>query len=108
WLVIVTSSAAWEKLWSPEPRIGFLAHARMLAEQLAAGAVPPDKLAQTHQLIFNDRLDAVLTALFLAITWVVTLDMLRVCWCALSGRRYPPSTESPHVPSRLVEDWVRD
>ncbi|MEW6613486.1 MAG: carbon starvation CstA family protein [Pseudomonadota bacterium] len=108
WLVVVTTSAAWEKLFSPEPRIGFIAHAHDLAQKLAAGALPPDKAAQAPQLIFNDKLDAVLTAFFLITTWVLVLDTLRVCYRALRRLPVPPISESPHEPSRLVEDWVRD
>jgi carbon starvation protein len=35
-------------------------------------------------------------------------DMLRVCARHVSGKAVLPVTESPHIPSRLVEDWVRD
>ncbi|MGH8593555.1 MAG: carbon starvation CstA family protein [Gammaproteobacteria bacterium] len=108
WLVIVTSTAAWEKLFSLEPRVGFLAHARDLADKLAAGLLPADQAVQAPQLIFNDRLDAVLTVLFLATTWVLVFETLRVCHSVLSGRRYPPLSESPRMPSRMAEDWVRD
>ena len=108
WLVIITSTAAWEKLFSSDVRVGFLAHARDLADKVAAGALPPDKLAAAPHLIFNDRLDAALTAFFFITIWVLVLDMLRVCARALRGRIEPPLTEAPHVPSRLVEDWVRD
>lgn len=108
WLVTITSTAAWEKLFSPEPRIGFIAHANELATRLASGAIPPEKFAQTQQLIFNDRLDAVLTMLFLVLTWVLVFDTLRVSRRALSGRIHPPLSEAPHEPTRLVEGWVRD
>ncbi len=108
WLVIVTSTAAWEKLFSGEARVGFLAHARDLADKLAAGLLPADQAVQAPQLIFNDRLDAVLTVLFLATTWVLVFETLRVCHSVLSGRRYPPLSESPRMPSRMAEDWVRD
>lgn len=108
WLVIITSSAAWEKLFSPELRIGFLAHAADLSDKLAAGSLDAAKAASAPQLIFNDYLDATLTAFFLTVTWVLVLDMLRVCYCAVSGKEHPPLSESPHIPSRLVEDWVRD
>ncbi|MBI5135922.1 MAG: carbon starvation protein A [Nitrospirae bacterium] len=108
WLVVITSTAAWQKLFSPELRVGFLAHARDLAAQAAAGALPPDKLAAVPRLIFNDWLAAALTGFFLLTTWVLVLDMLRVCRRAVTGRAHPPLSEAPHIPSRLVEDWARD
>ena len=56
WLVTVTSSAAWEKLFSPDLRVGFLSHADDLTAQLAAGTLVGDAAAQASRLIFNDRL----------------------------------------------------
>ena len=108
WLVIITSSAAWEKLFSEEVRIGFLAAARDLADKLAAGALPPEKLAAAPQLIFNNQLDAALTGFFLITTWVLVFDTLRVCYCVVSGRSHPPLSEAPHVARNAAESWVRD
>ncbi|WP_045225207.1 carbon starvation CstA family protein [Methyloterricola oryzae] len=108
WLIIITSTAAWEKLFSPELRVGFLAHASDLAAKLAAGSLPAGQLASAPQLIFNDYLNAALTAAFLGITWILLLDTLRVCACVMTGRPHPPSSESAHIPSRLTEVWVRD
>jgi carbon starvation protein len=108
WLVVVTSTAAWEKLFSPDLRVGFLSHANDLAAELAAGTLLGDAAAQAPRLIFNDRLDAGLTLFFLITVWVLVVETARVCHAALSGRRCPPLTETPHIPSRLVEDWVRD
>ncbi|MGQ0657963.1 MAG: carbon starvation CstA family protein [Chromatiales bacterium] len=108
WLVTITTSAAWQKLFSPEVRVGFLAHARDMGEKLAAGAMSQDMAAQAPQLIFNDRLDAVLTFFFLVTTWVLVIETARVCRAALTGKRCPPFAETPHIPSRLVEGWVRD
>jgi carbon starvation protein len=42
------------------------------------------------------------------VLWVVLLDMVRVTYRYLANKPLLPLTESPHVPSRLVEDWVRD
>jgi carbon starvation protein len=108
WLVVVTSSAAWEKLFSPDLRVGFLSHANDLAAQLTSGSLVGAAAEQAPRLIFNDRLDAALTAFFLITVWVLVVETARVCYAALSGGRCPPLAESPHVPSRLVEDWVRD
>ncbi len=98
WLVTVTTTAAWGKIFSPEPRIGFLAHAQDLAAQLASGLLPAEKAAQAPQLIFNDKIDAALTLIFMAATWILVFETVRVCFCALTGRRHPPPSESPYLP----------
>jgi carbon starvation protein len=100
WLVAMTSWAAWEKLFSPELRVGFLSHAGDLAAKLSSGTLPPDVAAKAPQLIFNDRLDAALTVFFLAVTWIMVIDTVRVCACVLTGRRHPPLSETPYVPKR--------
>lgn len=108
WLVAVTSTAAWEKLTSDDTRIGFLAGARDLAARLAAGALPPARAEVAPQLIFNLHLDAGLTLVFVTLLWLILFDMLRVCGRYLLGKPVLPVSESPHRPSRLVDDWVRD
>jgi carbon starvation protein len=79
-----------------------------MAAKLAAGALPPEKAAVAPQLIFNQQLDAYLTMFFVVVLWVVILDTVRVTYYYLGGKPLLPSTEAPHEPSRLVEDWVRD
>ena len=108
WLVTVTTSAAWEKIMSTDVRIGFFAAADDMAGKLAAGVLPPDKAAVAPQLVFNQQLDGWLTLFFVLVLWTVVLDMLRVCVRHMKGKPVLPVTESPHTPSRLVEDWVRD
>src|SRR5687767_14852858 len=66
WLAIVTTTAPWQKLVSADPPIGFLAAADQLADKLAAGALKPEQAAVAPQLIFNQRLDAVLAVLLTA------------------------------------------
>ena len=102
WLVIVTTTAALQKLTSGDPRIGFFAAASDMADKLAAGVLPPERAAVAAQLIFNQRLDGWLTAMFLILVWIIVLDMLRVCYVHLSRRRAPLDTESPHVPTQLA------
>jgi carbon starvation protein len=108
WLVIITTTAAWQKIFSADIRIGFFAAAHDMAAKLDAGVLPPEKAAVAPQLIFNQELDAWLTLFFVVVLWVVLFDMLRVCSRYLAGKKVRPSAEAPHVPSRLVEQWVRD
>jgi len=102
WLVILTSTAAWEKITSPDIRVGFFAAANDLATKLVAGVLPPEKAAVAPQLIFNQRLDGWLTLFFVAVLWVVVLDMLRVCIRSYAGKAVRPNTETPYVATQLA------
>ena len=97
WLAIVTTTAAWQKIFAVEPRIGFLAGANDLAAKLADGLLTAKQAAVAPQLIFNQRLDAVLTVFFAAILWVIIVDMLRTCRRVVSGRAVMPSSEARYV-----------
>ena len=97
WLAIVTSTAAWQKIFAVEPRIGFLAGANDLAAKLAAGLLPAKQAAVAPQLIFNLKLDAMLTVFFAAVLWLIIADALRVSWRVVQGRPVTPSTEARYV-----------
>ena len=102
WLVTVTTTASIQKLTSDDPRIGFFAAASDLAAKLAAGALPPERAAIAPQLIFNQRLDGWLTALFLVLVWIIVLDMIRVSYAHLTSKRAPHDTETPYERSQLA------
>ncbi|MFL5582096.1 MAG: carbon starvation CstA family protein [Gemmatimonadaceae bacterium] len=97
WLVVVTTAAGWEKIFSPDPKIGFLAHAGLLAERVAAGALPAGAKTATDagRMIFNDRLDAVVAGFFMVSVYVILADSLREWAGVLRGRRPARSTEVP-------------
>jgi carbon starvation protein len=99
WLVSVTFTAAWQKIFSPVPAIGFLAQADRLAASLRAGtAVDP---AATQTLIFNARLDAALCGVFLVLVATILLDSMRAWIGILRGTRDSRTCEAPFVLSRL-------
>ena len=108
WLVIITSTAAYEKILSTDIRVGFLAAANDMSAKLYSGVLPPEKAAVAPQLIFNQHLDAYLTLFFVVVLWVVIIDMLRLCTRYLAGKPVRKLSEVPHEPSRVVEGWVRD
>src|SRR5271157_884287 len=85
WLLSVTMTAGWQKIFDADRRIGFLAQADYLTGQLAANAVPPEKIAETQHVILNNRLDAAVTAVFMALVAIVVLDAARVWWKTLRG-----------------------
>jgi carbon starvation protein len=101
WLTIITSSAAWEKISSTDVRIGLLAAANDLAAKLASGLLAPGKAAIAPQLIFNQRLDAVLILFFVCMLWLIVFDMLRVCVRYLKGKPVPPLSEVSYQLTRM-------
>ncbi len=104
WLVSVTQTASAQKIFHPNPRIGFLAHARSLAEQIASGAIPPDRISEMRRLIFNDRLDAVVTAMLASLVLLILFDSARQWYRIWTGEKEPELREAPLVLSRLPAD----
>ena len=100
WLAAVTTVAAWQKIMSPDPKLGFFSAASDMAAKLAAGTLPHDKALVAPQLIFNQRLDGWLTILFTVILWFVILDMCRVCLRRLGGQPSHTS-EAPYQQTKL-------
>jgi carbon starvation protein len=94
WLLTVTMTAGSQKIWHADRRIGFLAQAEHLAGQLATGAISPEKVAETQILIFNNRLDAAVTGLFMVLVAVVVLDAARVWWRTLRPGGPAPVAEA--------------
>ena len=75
WVLLVTTTASWQKLFHTDPRIGFLAHATKLATDAANGTMVQ---ATASRLILNDRINAVLVAAFVLVTWAVVVSGVRV------------------------------
>jgi carbon starvation protein len=103
WLVVITMTASYEKIFSANPRIGFLSFADALAAQIAAGKIPAAKIAETQRVIFNQRLDAVVTAV-LAIMILVLVAEAIVQWHAILSRgKEPVLHETPYVATQWAE-----
>ncbi|MBZ5526428.1 MAG: carbon starvation protein A [Acidobacteriia bacterium] len=102
-LVAVTMTAAWQKIFSADPRLGFLSYASSLAAQIASGAVPAAKIAQTQRLIFNQRLDATVTAVLALMILALLADALRHWYALIVHRREPLLHESPYVATQWAD-----
>ena len=85
WLLAVTMTAGYQKIFSPDPTLGFLAQADKLAAALEAGTVAAEKLRDTHTQIFNLRLDAAVTALFMALVGLIIIEASRAWYRILRG-----------------------
>ena len=104
WLAVVTTTAAWQKIFSANPKLGFFAAASDLSGKLAAGTLPPARAAVAPELIFNQQLDGWLTAVFVTALWIVVFDALRTAWRQLRGYVTLPSSEAPYVQTALAAE----
>ena len=105
WLVTITMTASYQKIFDANPRIGFLAYARTLATQIAAGKIPAEKIAETQRLIFNQRLDAAVTGVLAAMILVLILEALAHWYAMLSRRKESVLHESPYIATRWAPDF---
>ena len=103
WLVIITMTASYQKIFSANARIGFLSQANAIAAQLAAGKVAAAKIADTHRNIFNLRLDAVVTAVLAAMILVLLVEALAQWYAILSRGKAPVLQETPYVATQWAE-----
>ena len=99
WLLAVTFTAGWQKIFAADPRLGFLAHARAIGEQVAAGTM---EAARGGRLIFNDRLDAIVAGFFLIVTVLLVAASVREWLHVLSGRKPAVAQETPFVETALA------
>ena len=103
WLVTVTLTGSWQKIFHESPRIGFLAQARALEQQVADGRVAPEKVADTRHLIFNNRLDAAVTGFFALLILALLVEAATGWYRILTGRTTAHLTETPYVRTKWAE-----
>jgi carbon starvation protein len=103
WLVSVTMTASYEKIYSPSPALGFLAQAGALTAQISAGSIPAARLADSHRLISNARVDAAVTAVLAAMVLVLLFEAIAEWIGILRGRRPATLHESNYVATQWTE-----
>jgi carbon starvation protein len=105
WLVTITMTASYQKIFDSNPRIGFLAYANALAAQIAAGKISAEKIAETQRLIFNQRLDAAVTGVLAAMILVLIVEALVHWYSILIRRKEFVLHESPYIATQWAADY---
>ncbi|HWX56842.1 MAG TPA: carbon starvation CstA family protein [Verrucomicrobiae bacterium] len=96
WLVAVTFTASWHKIFDANPLIGFLAHARQLATEPST--------AELQRRIFNDRLDAAVAGLLVLLVTMIVVEAAVQWISVIAGRRQAVCNESPFVATQYAEE----
>jgi len=103
WLVVITMTASYQKIFSPNARIGFLSQASALAAQIASGKIAAAKIADMQRNIFNLRLDAAVTAVLALMILVLLVEALVQWYAILSRSKAPVLQETPYVATQWAE-----
>ncbi|WP_151994828.1 pyruvate/proton symporter CstA [Buttiauxella massiliensis] len=102
WLLICTLTAGWQKAFSDNPKVGFLAIANKFQAMLDSGNIPAQYTqSQLTQLVFNNRLDAGLTIFFMVVVVVIGLFAIKTARQALRSDT-PTAKETPY--QKMPED----
>ena len=98
WLLICTLTAGWQKAFSPDAKVGFLAIANKFQAMIDSGNIPSQYTeSQLAQLVFNNRLDAGLTIFFMVVVVVLALFSIKTALAALKDPK-PTAKETPYEP----------
>nr|WP_235463190.1 MULTISPECIES: carbon starvation CstA family protein [Frankia] len=104
WDVAVTFTAAWQKVFSDDPKLGFLAQRHRYADALDDGRVlaPARSISDMHKVVQNSTVDGIIAIVFALLVLVVLADAVRVCIRAVRTRAPITTTEADYVASRFV------
>ncbi|MEN0677641.1 carbon starvation CstA family protein [Plesiomonas shigelloides] len=96
WVLTTTLYAGWLKIFSENPKIGFLAHAEKFNQAAASGTVlaPAKTLEQMQQVIFNDYVNSALSALFISVVLAMLFFGVRASLQAML-LPHPSAKETP-------------
>jgi len=104
WLLLCTLTAGYQKIYDANPKVGFLSHAAKYSTAIAEDKMlaPAKSMAQMHQIVFNDYLDASLAGFFMVVVLAVLVFGIRTALAARSSEK-PTANESPMVPMPAVQ-----
>jgi len=96
WLLITTLTAGAQKIFSSDPRIGFVALARKFSEAAAEGKLlaPAKSIEEMQRVAFNNYLDAVVCAFFALLVLAMCFFTAKICLEALKQAK-PTAHEIP-------------
>jgi len=78
WLVIITTTASYQKIFSEDVRVGFITSANNMQQQINEGLLDQDRIAILEKLILNLKIDTGITIFLVSILWIVLIDILSI------------------------------
>lgn len=102
WLLAVTMSAGWMKIFSSDPRIGFLSAARQLSSMLPDKSGTYAQVIECKKMILNNYINAGAATLFMALVLLIVLAAIKEWYLLLSGRKVSKLHEAEYVSLKVA------
>ncbi|MFR9725895.1 carbon starvation CstA family protein [Streptomyces sp. MS19] len=104
WVSVVTLTASWQKVFSGDPAVGFLARRDLYQDGIDAGELLTGArdMDDMRTIVSTATLDAFLSAVLALLVIVVFADALRVCVKAIRRPGSVALAEAPYAESRIV------
>jgi len=98
WLLITTLTAGLQKIFSSDPRVGFIALAERFSTAVAQGKVlaPAKSIEEMQRVAFNNYLDAGVCAVFVVLVLAMCVYALKISLQALKQAQ-PTAVETPYM-----------
>jgi carbon starvation protein len=98
WLLVTTLTAGWQKIFSTDPKVGFLALAERFSAAAAKGTVlaPAKSIEEMQRVAFNNYLDAVICGVFVVLVIAMCIYAVKICLMALKQAQ-PTAVETPYL-----------
>ncbi|HUL63062.1 MAG TPA: carbon starvation CstA family protein [Burkholderiaceae bacterium] len=98
WLLVTTLTAGWQKIFSADPKVGFLALAERFSSAAAKGTVlaPAKSIGEMQRVAFNNYLDAAVCGVFVVLVIAMCIYAVKICLTALKQAQ-PTAVETPYL-----------
>lgn len=105
WLLLCTLTASWQKIFHPNPKMGFIAHAAKYQVAVEKGHLlaPADNMQQIHQIIFNDHVNTTLSLYFMTIVVIIFFMGVHIGWKSLRLSNVTLIGSNKHLLSEHME-----
>src|SRR5450432_2632158 len=104
WLLVITLTAGVQKIFHPDPGIGFLALARKFSDAAARGIViaPAKSIEEMQRVAFNNYLDAFVCGFFVLLVVAMCIFAVKICMQALKQSNPTAQEIPPLAPAQGV------
>ena len=97
WLLTVTMAAGWMKIFSADPRLGFLSAAADFQAKIGSGTGSAEQINAWQQQILNNQINAVVTGAFLLLVLAIVAACGREWWQLLAAKKVRYLHEEPYI-----------